>query len=308
MNGIGFLLWSALTLAAPVAALEPLSQEDDTAFQRGVHALYGCESCHDGEGPDKIPHQKIPSVCGDCHPKPLDDYATSVHWAGGKAETICIDCHGLHNILPVKNENSKAYRSLVCGECHIGPAENLAAGPHHQAFEESRALLCASCHSNHAVLHPTLDVVDAACRMCHAEDTEAYGLGRWVRLRFSELRDSISLAQQAVDRAGRDGLEVRAASRSLQLAHAGLSETRLVWHALDRERIADAADRAIAHTGLALAQVVERIEIQKTRILGLVVAWAFILVTVLLLFLKKRQADRAFDESPPGDTTQAGHV
>jgi hypothetical protein len=121
----------------------PLTPEATAKFEAGVHQVVGCEGCH-WEEPDRPPRNKIPSVCGDCHPGAHEDYETSVHWSNGTAHAVCTDCHGVHGILPVKNPESRAHRSVVCGTCHPGPMEELVAGPHGAAFEKTQALLCAS--------------------------------------------------------------------------------------------------------------------------------------------------------------------
>ena len=202
---VALIIWPGAT-----PALNSLPAEMDAQYQAGVHAVVGCEGCH-WEGPDRIARTKIPSVCGDCHPGPGEDYENSVHWEDGRAHAVCIDCHGNHGILPVALPESRAHRSLVCGTCHIGPRDELYRGPHGEAFDRTGALVCASCHSNHAVQHPTIEIVEPACETCHARDTDAFSFGQTVLEKFTAFRATSALARSAVDSASSAGYDVRKA-------------------------------------------------------------------------------------------------
>ena len=174
-----------LAIVQPALAVDPLSPEEEQAFYRGAHSYFACIDCHGDTTVSAIARNRIPEVCGDCHPKALENYTQSVHWGEGKAYTVCIDCHGVHGILPVKNPESKAFRSLVCGSCHIGPMEHFRTGPHFEAFEAKGVLACAACHSNHLVRSPSLDEVEPACETCHPRDSAAFTFGQQVKTDFA---------------------------------------------------------------------------------------------------------------------------
>ena len=78
-----------------------------TVLPRSVHSQLDCIDCHDGI--KELQHDKNvpPPNCTGCHDKEGKDYATSIHGmshsmgASGAAE--CWDCHGNHEILPVKD-------------------------------------------------------------------------------------------------------------------------------------------------------------------------------------------------------------
>ncbi len=295
------LLLSAASLAlCPEArALEPLPPEAQAAFTGGVHEYLGCEGCHEAGQPDRIPRSDIPRLCGDCHPVPFGDYSKSVHWGQGKANTVCIDCHGIHGITFVKRPDSRAYRSLVCATCHIGPGENFDRSPHSAGMEKTGALACASCHSNHNVQHPTIARVEPACAECHPQDSPPFQMGQAVKTRFSHVRDTLSLVESAIARADRLGIHVRRPQETLQEARSEFARARLVWHSLQQDEIETAAQRSINTAQKALEGVSERLESRRLRRIGLGIAWTVILFNVLLLSLKHRRLNR---ERPQAET------
>ena len=108
------------------------------------------------------------------------------------AVATCIDCHGGHGILAVKNVNSPVYPTRVaetCARCHAD--EKVMAGrtyndrplghDQYQQWRQSvhgRALLekgdlsapaCNDCHGNHGAMPPGVDSVANACGKCHGK-------------------------------------------------------------------------------------------------------------------------------------------
>jgi hypothetical protein len=292
MNRVSFL-WIAfvlVSLPANLKGLEPLPSDVTARFEAGVHWVVGCESCH-WEEPDRTPRKRIPSVCGDCHPGPHDDYETSVHWSGGEAHAVCTDCHGIHGILPVANPESKAYRSLVCGKCHPGPMEELLEGPHGTAFEKTHALVCSSCHSNHAVQHPTIAVVEAACESCHSRTGDAFAMGQQVEAQFTTFRQKADDAGGAVLEAAENGYESKRAVQALASAKGQFTQARLVWHSLNEDQIDLEIDKASALADRSVAIVNEGKDIQKTREGGIAVVWIVILLAIIALHLKRKSLE-----------------
>jgi hypothetical protein len=283
-----------LVALCPVArALEPLPPAEQAAFYKGVHGYIGCGSCHEPDRPDRIPRQEVPKTCGTpCHPTQLSDYTTSVHWEGESPGAVCIDCHGIHGITPVKRPDSRAHRSLVCGTCHLGSKENFDRGPHKEGLEKSGALACASCHSNHRVQRPTIDLVEPACLQCHPQDSPAFGVGQSVKTRFTTVRDTLALAATNTARAGALGVNVQRPRETLREAWAGFARARLVWHSLQMDEIEGATDQTLSTAPKALVQVSDLLASHRLRRLGLVIAWSVILANIALLYLKKRKVDR----------------
>lgn len=280
-----------LLLPSYARALEPLPPDEQAAFSRSVHEIIGCESCHLPGLPDSIPRGEIPRVCGDCHPNPFKDYTLSVHWKDLGA--VCADCHGAHDITLVRRPDSRAYRSLVCGACHIGPKEHFDRGPHREGMERTGALACASCHSNHNVQRPTIARIEPACAGCHPKTTPEFRMGQQVEALFSGLQDSLALAQARIDRAAALGLNTRRPGQALQEARAGFTRARLVWHGLQTAEIEAEVQQAAGIARQATSQASELLAAHRLRRIGLAAFWAFILANIALLYLKKRRIERA---------------
>lgn len=284
----------ALLFASPAAGLEPLPPEVDAAFQAGVHAVIGCESCH-WEDPDRIPRAQVATVCGDCHPGPHEDFLTSVHWDGGQAHAVCVDCHGIHGILPVAEPGSRAHRSIVCGDCHTGAMQALNAGPHRAAFDAAGLAVCASCHGNHAVQAPTVAIVEPACLECHAEDTAAFAFGQRVESQFDGIRESIARTRGLVHQAESEGLYMRRASETLEDGTRRFTQARLTWHGLDATAIDEHVVSTEKTVRRAADEVRARADAQATRESWLMAAWVAIAAAVIALHLKRKSIEAGTD-------------
>jgi hypothetical protein len=200
----------------------------DIHWQKGLR----CHDCHGGsptldtfknhrDDPtfrDVRSRENIPAFCGNCHSNidtmrqynpsartdQQEEYWTSGHGQRLKASSegenpqidqavaTCVDCHGHHGILAVKDSNSPVNPKHVaetCSHCHSD--EKRMAGrtyrdhpiPHDQ-FDQwkqsvhGRAMLekgdlsaatCNDCHGNHGALPPGVNSVANACGTCHGK-------------------------------------------------------------------------------------------------------------------------------------------
>ena len=94
-------------------------------FAASVHGFLDCTDCHEGIG-DLLHDEDLPTVdCSVCHDDASSDYLTSVHGAsrsmGESAAATCADCHGAHDIVPVKQGDSPVFKfnlARTCAKCH----------------------------------------------------------------------------------------------------------------------------------------------------------------------------------------------
>jgi len=177
----------------------------------------------------------------------------------------------------------------------MGPKVNFDAGPHKAGLEKIGALACSSCHSNHNVQPPTIALMEDQCAACHATNTPAFAMGQRVKSRFTALRDTLFLAEAEIAHATTLGLNTRRAESSLQNAHAGLAQTRLIWHNLNEDAVHTTAKQAAQSANSARALVAELLNDQRLRRIGLTIAWAVILINVVLLYLKHRRLESEED-------------
>ena len=171
-------------------------------FSASVHGSLGCTGCHaDLEGKD-LPHETpLARVnCGACHPSEMEQHARSLHGKaiarGDPLAPHCVDCHGNHDILPVKDSRSAVAPlkiPFVCGKCHqegtpvqlnrpipqSNILENYSESIHGEGLLRKGLIVapsCISCHTAHLILphtDPASSIarknIAATCSRCHAE-------------------------------------------------------------------------------------------------------------------------------------------
>jgi cytochrome b subunit of formate dehydrogenase len=152
----------------------PLAVFSTNSFVRSVHSQLDCTDCHAGvkelvHGP-KLP----PPDCSGCHEKASRDYAASIHGVshtlGASGAASCWDCHGAHDIVPVKRTDSPVYKlnlPRTCAKCHSNPGLTKEyqmkfpeAASHYMESIHGRALMvkglivapsCSDCHGVHDI-------------------------------------------------------------------------------------------------------------------------------------------------------------
>lgn len=199
------------------------------AFQKDVHHGAGvtCADCHGGDptaedmeasmNPAKgyigVPKTSdIPKICSKCHgdtdnqfhrtfhlSNVMKDFEASVHgtaWKQNSDGPQCISCHGIHNILKVKDPASPVYPTNVaktCSKCHsdadfmkkfnpslpVDQYEKYLTSIHgkRNAGGDPKTATCVSCHSNHLIYQvkdPRSPVspmnIPATCSHCHSDE------------------------------------------------------------------------------------------------------------------------------------------
>jgi hypothetical protein len=171
-------------------------------FGASVHGGLGCVACHADLQGKELPHEAplTPVDCGGCHSGEQEQHARSLH---GKAITRgdplaprCKDCHGSHDIVPVKSPLSAVAPlkvPFVCGRCHREGTpvqrnrqihqdnilENYSESIHGEGLLRKGLVVaanCASCHTAHSILphsDPASSIsrrnIAATCTQCHAE-------------------------------------------------------------------------------------------------------------------------------------------
>jgi hypothetical protein len=175
---------------------------DAKKFASSVHGSLSCTNCHaDLDGKD-LPHN-VPLArvqCGTCHTDEFKQHSASLHGkAIARGDTLaphCVDCHGNHDILPVKDKRSAVAPlniPFVCGRCHREGTpvqmnrnidqhnilENYSESIHGEAVLKKGLIVaatCVSCHTSHNILphtDPNSSInrrnIAATCTKCHAE-------------------------------------------------------------------------------------------------------------------------------------------
>jgi cytochrome b subunit of formate dehydrogenase len=150
------------------------------SFQKSVHSMLDCVDCHAGIK-DLVHESKLPPPdCAGCHEKETKDYATSIHGLshrmGASGAANCWDCHGAHDILPVKDPASPVFKlnlPQTCAKCHSNPG---LTKEYQMKFPEAAAQYMESIHGR-ALLKMGL-IVAPSCNDCHGVHDIKRGVDR----------------------------------------------------------------------------------------------------------------------------------
>jgi len=204
-------------------------------YETGVHSKRGirCDSCHGGNprdlhitaharsmgfkgnvGDKEPPFTKRETVelCASCHANqkemlqygiPSDQYrlyrisqhGIALYQRGDSNVAGCIDCHGVHDILPPDDPRSTVYAQNIpktCKKCHENQAlmsryglswdvyEKYARSVHGVALlqrNDRRAPECARCHGVHGAAPPGVTQIGNVCGQCHSNTRDYFTQG-----------------------------------------------------------------------------------------------------------------------------------
>ncbi len=116
-------------------------------------------------------------------------YLDSIHARASKHDPKhpnagCGDCHGTHEVLPLKGRSGQAFRLAsveACGACHVKALKAYYSSVHGAAVKRKGDLdmpVCSDCHTPHRIASPEDDPVKLAiaanCGGCHAKELKSY--------------------------------------------------------------------------------------------------------------------------------------
>lgn len=174
--------------------------DNDVPTCQGCHGpIHALKPVSDPNSP--VYHLNLPATCGKCHGNPelarrhgipianaYQLYMDSIH---GRAVTQsgllvaanCSNCHGVHNILPENDPQSKVNRRNIpatCGACHAGILSGYLEGIHGRAMEagNQKAPVCSDCHTAHQIKRVDTESWQLGliqeCGTCHEESIRTY--------------------------------------------------------------------------------------------------------------------------------------
>ncbi|MGK5090707.1 cytochrome b/b6 domain-containing protein [Deltaproteobacteria bacterium TL4] len=211
--------------------MEDCHESDEIQYEKelatSTHKMFTCMDCHhyvathleEHEGED-VPFTQT-ADCYLCHKKEALEHRDSIHGIslkeGVNEAAQCWNCHGSHNILPVKDENNSVFRTKLaetCGKCHDNPefvekfsmsikqpGKMYAQSVHGKLIEKGKMKLsvaegeekeiatCVLCHGVHDIknrVQPNSKIsvynVPQTCGKCHEKVTEEYQRSiHWIR-------------------------------------------------------------------------------------------------------------------------------
>jgi cytochrome b subunit of formate dehydrogenase len=164
---------------------------NEKIFSKSAHGDLTCITCHEGFDAENVPHKSkiTPVGCMGCHNDITAKHA--FHPQLGKAiadgkqpDVSCTDCHSKHNIVSVKNSQSKFNESNLvetCTECHTDIKEAFQASSHGRALtaHQTGAPNCLTCHryevSNLSGIRDSLQFKkeqEKVCLSCHLDNPD----------------------------------------------------------------------------------------------------------------------------------------
>jgi cytochrome b subunit of formate dehydrogenase len=166
---------------------------EEKIFKTSVHGKLRCVDCH--ASIKDLPHDKVvPVNCANCHEAIGKEYVTSIHGVsramGASAAATCKDCHGHHDILPVKHPASSVFKlnlPQTCAKCHSNPnltkeyrmkypeaPSQYAESIHGRALLKMGLIVAPSCNNCHGV-HDIKRTVDRSSPINHANIAKTCG-------------------------------------------------------------------------------------------------------------------------------------
>jgi len=220
-----------------------------------------------------------------------DEYEKSVHYSALTKQNdlsapTCNDCHGNHGAAPP----GVGAVSNVCGTCHAVFAAKFAASAHSQIFDRA----CVECHSNHAVLQTSDEMVGASkgtlCVTCHegAADAGFVAAGR-MRASIEKLKTSLAVNDDLIARARNAGMEVSGQELALAEVRTKLTQARTEVHTFNPVAVDEVVNEAVkALTTVERAGNQALADLQYRR-RGLSISLVAILLVVVGLAFKIRE-------------------
>jgi len=235
----------------------------------GDEAVANCVDCHsvhnirEVRDPLSPVHPlNLPETCARCHANQthmakykietnqFQDYRKSVHWEalakrGDLSAPSCASCHGNHGATPPQVGSVAA----VCGTCHTLFEELYNKSPHKPVFASMGMGGCVVCHSNHAVLAPSDDMLSgntAVCAQCHEPSSAGGKAAAEMAQSIGNLKAELNRSEVILTRARRSGMEVSEALLELREGQEALVKARVAVHAFQISSVSKPVSEGIA--------------------------------------------------------------
>jgi hypothetical protein len=169
-------------------------------------------------------------------------------------------------------------------------------GAHRTGMTSEAAPRCVTCHGRYDVMHATRELFvgteERHCGSCHPPDSE---IGGQVDAMYQALKaadDAFEQAEATIALATESRLIMAEQEELLQKANTPLIESRALQHTVNLADIEAKAEESLVLSQEAQASAEASLRELDTRRLGMIVALAVILITIVALVLIKRELDR----------------
>lgn len=243
----------------------------------------------------------LPKTCAHCHANPAHmapyhiptdqyaDYLKSVHWEElsqrqDLSAPTCATCHGNHGARPPAVSSVGA----VCGTCHVFEEQLFQKSPHQPVFSTMSTGACVVCHSNHAILKATDQMLggkNAVCKQCHDPDSAGGQAAARMAALISDLQNRIDAATAILEKAQNSGVEVSDAILRQRDAHQNLVKARANVHAFAIQAVSTPVQEGLAIAADDYRAGQDALKERDVRREGLIASLVAILVTLVGLWL-----------------------
>lgn len=296
-------------------------------YQESIHGLRlaegdqnvaTCFDCHGGhlvlktnDPASTVYPVNIPDTCANCHADkelmaqyniPTNEFALYQESVHGQAllkkqdfrAPSCATCHGTHGAAPPGFEEV----ANVCGSCHSATQEHYLKSPH--AGGNEAAPKCVTCHENHDVTEPSealyLGAEPQHCGECHDPDTEPREVAQELHDTLTGASQSYDEAEAAIESVREVGMLVAPMEARLREANTNLVTARAAQHTLDLDTVRLRTTKVLSTTNEVKATAEAAIAANIFRRRAMVIAVAAIILTIVALYLLKRELDRQLEE------------
>jgi hypothetical protein len=270
-----------------------------------------CHSVHDiREVKDPRSHVhplRLPETCARCHADPahmakykiptnqFEEYRKSVHWdalakRGDLSAPSCASCHGNHGATPPQVSSVAA----VCGTCHALFEDLYRKSPHQVAFASRGLGGCVVCHSNHAVLKPSDEMLagsKAVCSQCHEPDSVGGKAATEMAQLISSLEKDLDRSDEILGRARRLGMEVSEPLMREREAREALVKARVAVHNFQVNSVSKPVSEGVAISLETYRAGEGALKESKFRRFGLAISLLAIAVTIAGLWMTIRSIE-----------------
>jgi len=294
------------------------------AWANGDTNVAVCSDCHSAHkilAPDNpnstIFPMNVATTCGQCHSNktlmakyglPADvvtKYQSSVHAqvlasGGRQSAPSCATCHGSHTALPPGAKDIPN----ICARCHVQVKDLIAQSPHQAAFSTG-AMSCQNCHRHHDIQHPTDGDLLTACQGCHAKGSMAASTGQAIYDSIAKARADFGQVNGQIKALEKEGYLVEKLKDPVQDANTGLVQAIQLQHTMNPQAV---DEKLVSTEGVARDIQVARDEYHaelQERKLVLIPLWAFIGLTALVIYWKRRKCEQCeHDDKQAEDHTE----
>jgi hypothetical protein len=284
-------------------------------LNRGDPNAATCTDCHGTHrvlSPDnpesKVFPTNLPLTCARCHSQKelmdkyhlpsntFEEYSQGIHGQyllqkNDRSAPTCARCHGNHGALPP----GVTQVEYVCGQCHIPAADYFEQSPHQAAMESRQMAQCISCHQQHRTQKADADMLGPVCLKCHEQSSTAYKTGQQIKAVVVEVQAEIEGAQALIAQAELKGIDVTEDQVALERSKSALAQAIPKIHALKLSLIETNTLDAKSVAADVKLRIHETLESFRLRKVALGFVWLFILFVIILVYVKKRRADKEFD-------------